>query len=222
MKSLSLVLAFLAVIGIVVQPIAPAYAARSDGFSGAVNGHNLGGHPLVLTAQTLDEFILDAQIRADVREKLASYAARGEAAILSRAQMDELARTQPALYGKLMSAYRTASVPKLTADEKKLVDRLTAGNIEAFKAGTPTGCQPIGAGTRLPPSAGPRLASADSATPITLAGTEPTNCSGPSNLTGAWVIVGLFLTVIIVVPLFCAIAAQLGTAPAFCRGISGP
>jgi len=206
MKLLSLVLAFLAVIGLVVQPIAPAYAARSDGFPGAVNAHNLAGHRLILSDQTLDEFILDSQIRADVRAKLASHAARGEAAILSRAQMDELARTHPALYAKLMRAYRTASVPSLTAEEKKLVDQLTAGNIEAFKAGK-EGCGPA----VLRPTAGPRLASADSAAPFTVADAGQ-NCAG--NMTGAWVIIGLFLAVILGVPLFCAIA------PALCRGTS--
>jgi len=217
MKFLSLVLAFLAVIGIVVQPIAPAYAVTSDGLSGAANRHALSDPRLILAEQTLDEFILNAQIGADARQKLAAHAARGEAAVLSRAQMDDLARTRPALYAKLMHAYRTASTPNLTAQEKKFVDRLTAANIEAFKAGAGTefgcsGAHPVSVpGSIMVASAG-QLAVEE--------GILNQNCS--SNMTAAWVILGFVLTVIIAVPLFCAIAAQLGTAPAFCRGWSGP
>ncbi len=158
----------------------------------------------VSAGQTLDEFILDAQISPDLREKLAQHAVRGEAAILSRAQMDDLAKTRPSLYAKLMRAYRTASAPNLTADEKKLVDQLTAGNIAAFKAGTPTeGCgMTVGASS--------------------IVGLIPENCSNSSNnMVGAWVVVGL-LTAIIGIPLLCAIAGQIGVAPAFCRGVTGP
>jgi len=216
MRFLSFVLAALAVVGIVVQPIVPAYAVTAGGLAGAANSRSLSDPRLILAEQTLDEFILDAQIRADMREKLASHAARGEAAILSRAQMDELSRTRPGLYAKLMKAYRTASMPNLTAEEKKLVDGLTAGNVENFKAGRPAGCGVSNVGMRRPVT----VASAGS---FDLATTDGFNENCPSsNMTGAWVILGLMLTVIIAVPLFCAIAAQFGTAPAFCRGWSGP
>ncbi len=211
MKLISFALALLAVIGFVVQPIAPAYAARVDGFVGDAQTKQdfgrqvFGEQRSVLAGQTLDEFILDAQISPKLRERLADHAARGEAAILSRAQMNDLARKHPLLYGKLMHAYRTASTPKLTADEKKLVDQLTAGNIAAFKAGT---VESLGCG---------QTASAGS-----LVGLLPENCASSSNSAGAWVVVGLMLTVIIGIPLFCAIAGQIGVAPAFCRGVTGP
>jgi len=191
----------------VVQPVAPAYAARSNDLSGAAaNRHSFSNPRLILAEQTLDEFILDSQIRTDAREKLASHAARGEAAILSRAQMDELSRTRPALYAKLMRAYRTASTPNLTAEEKKLVDRLTAGNIEAFKAGTFPGCSPSVDSLPMPVT----VASAGSLEQLAVNTNE--NCSTASNMTGAWVIISLFLAVILGVPLICTIA------PALCQG----
>ena len=219
MKFVTLALAFLAIFGVVVQPIAPAYAVTSDTLSAGANRHTLSDPRLILAEQTLDEFILNAQIGADVRQKLAAHAARGEAAVLSRAQMDDLARTHPALYAKLMGAYRTASPPNLTAQEKKLVDRLTAANIEAFKAGQPepTGCSPASPS----PASLPGTVRVASAERLATTGTFNENCSS-SNMTAAWVILGFVLTVIIAVPLFCAIATQLGTAPAFCRGMSGP
>jgi hypothetical protein len=200
MRLIGLLPALLAVVGVVVQPTVPAYATASDGFvRSSQTRQDLREWQPLLAGQTLDEFILDAQISPDVRAKLADRAAYGEAAILSQAQMRDMAQTHPALYAKLMRAYRTATTPNLTADEKALVTELTAGNIEAFKAGSPI------------ESCGAKLASADS-----LVGYLPENCPG-SSAVGAWVLVAL-LTVIIGIPLFCAIFS----GPAFCRGMTGP
>jgi hypothetical protein len=217
MRSVSFAVALLAMVGVVIQPVVPACAAKIDGFkqshSGA-SGAERAGSGLAVTDQTLDEFMLDSQINAQMRDKLAAHAARNEAAILSRQQTDELAQTHPALYGKLMRAYRTASVPNLTAGERKLVGKMTSENIAAFKAGSPA---PLGCGER---PAGLGNANVKVAS-IIVAGTLPTdNCSG--NDTGAWVVVGLLLGVVIGMPIFCAIAGQLGAAPAFCRGVTGP
>lgn len=213
MRSVSFAIALLAMVGVVIQPVVPAYAAKIDGFKQNHSGAVGASSGLAVTDQTLDEFMLDAQISAQMRDKLAAHAARGEAAIMSRKQMDELAQTHPALYGKLMRAYRTASVPNLTADEKKLVDKMTAENIAAFKAGSAV---QLGCGEHPTD-----LGNANIKVASMVAGTVPVdNCS--SNDTGAWVVVGLLLGVVIGIPIFCAIAGQLGAAPAFCRGVTGP
>ncbi len=104
MRSVSFAIALLAMVGVVMQPVVPAYAAKIDSFKQNHSGAAGASSGLAVTDQTLDEFMLDAQISAQMRDKLAAHAARGEAAILSRTQMDELAQTHPALYGKLMRA----------------------------------------------------------------------------------------------------------------------
>jgi len=210
MKFLSYVAAAFAVAGIVLQPITPAFAARSDSAVTPRTANEMSAARTIVAEQTLDEFLLDAQINPGVREKLAGYAARGEVAILSVRQMQYLERTHPQLYAKLMQAYRTASTPNLNPEEKRLVDLLSGSNVAAFKAGVAP-CGTSGTGIR-----GVDAYKVASLTAVTREG------CGSSNMTGAWVILGLVLTVIIVVPLFCAIATQLGTAPAFCRGMSGP
>ena len=212
MKFLSYVAAAFAVAGIVLQPITPAFAARSDSAVTPRTANEMSAARTIVAEQTLDEFLLDAQINPGVREKLAGYAARGEVAILSVRQMQYLERTHPQLYAKLMQAYRTASTPNLNPEEKRLVDLLSGSNVAAFKAGSP-GPLPCGSVNGAYGAGAYKVASGNS--------TLHQNC-GSSNMTGAWVILGLVLTVIIVVPLFCAIATQLGTAPAFCRGMSGP
>jgi hypothetical protein len=212
MKKISFALALLAAISIVVQPVAPAYATIADEPIQSAPLQKLD-LPMVQRAlvatQTLDEFILDAQINRDVRDTLAHHAGQGEAAILSRAQMDDLARTQPALHAKLMNAYRTMSVPHLTTNEKRLVDQMTAGNLAAFKAGLTTGCDTV-VGRNL---GNVHLAAAG---PISVAtGNLQQNCSD-NNATGAWVVIGLMLALILGWPLLCA---MLGNPP-FCRGVT--
>lgn len=69
------------------------------------------------------------------KQKLANHAARGEAIILSQAQLDRLATTNKALHAKIVKAHQTGTVPKLTAAEKKQMRVMTAGNLDAFKAG---------------------------------------------------------------------------------------
>jgi len=103
-------------------------------------------------------------------------------------QMDDLARTHPALYAKLMNAYRTTSIPKLTAEEKNLVAEMTAGNLIAFKAGNA----------------------------CVIEGTCVTSPTGPTGggTQGAWIVVALMLALIIGVPLFCALFGN----PPICRG----
>jgi hypothetical protein len=211
MKKISFALALLAAISIVVQPVAPAYATIADEPVQSAPAQKLDLPAVqrsLAAAQTLEEFILDAQINRDVRDTLAHHAGQGEAAILSRAQMDDLARTHPALHAKLMNAYRTMSVPHLTMDEKRLVDQMTAGNLAAFKAGLTTGCeQPVerNLGTVHLAAAGP----------ISVATGSLENCNN-NNATGAWVVIGLMLALILGWPLLCA---MLGNPP-FCRGVT--
>ena len=114
--------------------------------------------------------------------------------------MNDLARTHPALHAKLMEAYRTLSVPRLTADEKELVNQITAGNLAAFKAGLET------CGTAA-------------AIPVKLAGAV-SECGGSNNGGGtpaAWIVIALMLALIIGVPLFCTLFGN----PPICRGF-GP
>jgi hypothetical protein len=69
------------------------------------------------------------------QQQLVDHAARGEAIILSQAQLDRLATTNKALHAKIVKAHQTGSLPKLTASEKKMLRTMTAGNLDAFKAG---------------------------------------------------------------------------------------
>jgi len=213
MKNISFALALLAAISIGVQPVAPAYATIADEPVRSAPAQKLdlqSVQRVLAAAQTLDEFILDAQINRDVRDTLAHHAGQGEAAILSRAQMDDLARTHPALHAKLMNAYRTMSVPHLTTHEKHLVDQMTAGNLATFKAGLTTGCDTVvgrNLGTVHLAAAGPIS--------VAVGGTVLENCNN-NNATGAWVVIGLMLALILGWPLLCA---MLGNPP-FCRGVT--
>jgi hypothetical protein len=101
--------AVLAAVSLVISPVAPAFAAN-------------GIAPGAITHQ-------------QVKAKIARHAERGEAAILTKQQMDRLARTNPGLHRKVMAAYRTNSIPKVTAAEKRLLNQMTSRNIESFKAG---------------------------------------------------------------------------------------
>jgi len=211
MKSLSFALALLAVVGIVVQPVAPAFALTADEpvLSTQLHGPHLPHIQRdLVVGETLDEFILNAQMDRVTREKLADHAQLGEAAILSPAQMDDLARTHPQLRTKLMNAYRTTSIPKLTAPEKKLVAQMTAENLSAFKAGG-ADCTGTDATTFKLADAGPiKLA--------TLAPclTSPSPSPSGGGTAGAWIVVALMLVLIIGFPLFCALFGN----PPICRG----
>ena len=196
MKFISFALALLAAIGIVVQPIAPAYAVTADEPLGSVHTQRLESGLLrgLSISESLDEFILNAQIAREMREKLVNHARRGEAAIFSQAQMDDLARTHPALHAKLMNAYRNMSVPHLTAAEKNLVDQITAGNLDAFKAGgLPEGC-----GTGVS-NGSIRVADAS----MRMALFTTTNCSNTNNT--AAIVVALTMAVLFLVPLLLQI-----------------
>ena len=204
MKSISFALALLAALGIVVHPVAPAYAVTIDEPIEKALIQKAGSQiqPALVVGETLDEFILNTQIPPDVRETLANRAGHGEAAILSQAQMNDLARTHPALHAKLMNAYRTLSIPKLTPAEKKLVDQMTAGNLDAFKAGFPAECGVVGA------------------TPVKVASAAEVGCGGSNNGGGtpaAWIVIALMLALIIGLPLFCTLFGN----PPICRGFSG-
>ena len=102
--------AVLAAVSLVLSPVAPAFAA--NGIAPAAITHD----------------------RA--KAKIVRHAERGEAAILTKAQMDRLARTNPSLHRKVMVAYRTNTIPKVTAAEKRLLVRMSARNLESFKAGS--------------------------------------------------------------------------------------
>jgi hypothetical protein len=69
------------------------------------------------------------------QQQLVDHAKRGEAIILSQAQLDRLATTNKTLHAKIVKAHQTGSVPKLTVAEKKMLSTMTAGNLDEFKAG---------------------------------------------------------------------------------------
>jgi hypothetical protein len=102
--------AVLAALSLVISPVAPALAAN-------------GVAPAAIT-------------HAQAKAKIVHHAERGEAAILTKAQMDRLARANPSLHRKVMVAYRTNTIPQVTAAEKRLLGRMTSRNLESFKAGT--------------------------------------------------------------------------------------
>ena len=75
MKSLRFALALLAVVGIVVQPVAPAFAVTADEPVLRAQPHGPGLPAIqrdLVVGETLDEFILNAQMDRDTREKLAT------------------------------------------------------------------------------------------------------------------------------------------------------
>lgn len=127
MKKTSLVVAMLAAFSMVVTPVTPVKASE-PGESGVSRFQ-------VMTA-------------AQPREKIAAHAQKGEAAILSKAQVDKIAKTNPQLHARLMAAYRSGTVPTLSASEKKMLVSLTHSNLEEYKAGNPLGLH-FGGGAAL-------------------------------------------------------------------------
>lgn len=128
MKRISFALAVVAAVSMVVTPVAPSYGAslareaRTDAVASA-------------PAPSTQRSNATAQAKAEHRQAIAAHAERGDAAILSKAQMDRLGTTHPKLHAKLMTAYTENKIPDLTATEKKLVDTMTAANLEEYKAG---------------------------------------------------------------------------------------
>jgi hypothetical protein len=106
MRKMGLALALVACVSMTVVPVAPSFAAT----------------PAPKSAQS-------------AKQALADHAARGEAIILSKAQLDRLATTNKVLHAKIVKAHETGTVPKLTASEKKQMRTMTAGNLDEFKAG---------------------------------------------------------------------------------------
>jgi len=105
-----MMLAVLAAVSLVVAPIAPALAATPEAVSASMSN-------------------------SAVRAKLVQHAKRGEAAILTKRQIDKLARTNPDLHKRLMAAYGTGTVPKVTAAEKQMLAGMSERNLGNFKAG---------------------------------------------------------------------------------------
>jgi hypothetical protein len=66
---------------------------------------------------------------------VADHAKRGNIALLTREQMLALKQSNKGLYAKLWRAYRTSSVPRLTAAEKKVVASLTQRTLNTKAAG---------------------------------------------------------------------------------------
>src|SRR5262249_30684779 len=66
---------------------------------------------------------------------IADHAARGEAVILSQAQLERLAPPNPTLPKKPAAPHAAGKVRKLSAAEKKMLRTMTAGNLDSFKAG---------------------------------------------------------------------------------------
>jgi hypothetical protein len=110
MRKMGLALALLASVSMTVLPVAPSYAAT----------------PTTPKA---------AMTEKSAKQALVRHAERGEAAILSQAQLDRLAVTHKRLHAKIVAANQAGEVPKLTASEKKLLRTMTAQNMDAFKAG---------------------------------------------------------------------------------------
>ena len=69
------------------------------------------------------------------QQAIANHAVNGDVVILSQGQMNELATSNPALHSKLSVAYQNGTVPKLTKTEKALLQKVTAANLDSFKAG---------------------------------------------------------------------------------------
>lgn len=68
-------------------------------------------------------------------ELVVKHASHGNLAVLSQAQMAELARTHPRLHARLAAAAAKGTVPKLSKAERKLVRSMTAQNMNDIKAG---------------------------------------------------------------------------------------
>jgi hypothetical protein len=68
-------------------------------------------------------------------ELVAKHAANGNLAVLSQAQMNDLARTHPNLHARLAAAAAKGTVPKLSKTERRLLRAMTAQNMNDIKAG---------------------------------------------------------------------------------------
>jgi hypothetical protein len=119
MKKLSLAVAMLAAASMVVAPVAPSFASEAG------------------ESAALRYVAPQAMTSKQVHQRIVAHAQRGEAAILSKSQLDRLAATHPKLHAKLMMAYNTGTVPSLTAKEKKMLTAQTQANLEQYKAGNP-------------------------------------------------------------------------------------
>lgn len=127
MKRTSFALAVLAALSMIVSPVAPAYAAGGDA----------GGTPAqTSSAKPAKKAKLSAE-RQQIRSKIAAHAERGEAAILSKAQVDRLKVTNPKLHAKIMAAYYSNTIPELSPAEKKMLHATTQKNLAQYKAGDP-------------------------------------------------------------------------------------
>lgn len=69
------------------------------------------------------------------RQTISDYAARGDILVLSPAQMDQLATSNPVLHAKLAAAHEAGRVPHLTKSEKRIVQTMTQANMNDIKAG---------------------------------------------------------------------------------------
>lgn len=127
MKVLSLAVAMLAAVSMVVTPVAPSFAQGLD------------------DSRYMPKVQAQSVTAKASRQKITAHAERGEAAILSKAQMDRLAKSDPKLHARLMTAYDNGSVPSLTPKEKKMLTAMTQSNLETYKAGG----DPVTLGTGL-------------------------------------------------------------------------
>jgi hypothetical protein len=117
MKKLNFAVAMVAAVSMVVTPVVPSFAQEADRYAPAMQQQVVS--------------------KTDTRNKIARHAERGEAAILSKAQVDRLARTNPKLHARLMAAYNNGTVPSLTQSEKKMLAATTQANLKDYKAGDP-------------------------------------------------------------------------------------
>ncbi len=117
MKKLNFAVAMVAAVSMVVTPVVPSFAQEADRYAPAMQQQVVS--------------------KTDTRNKIARHAERGEAAILSKAQVDRLARTNPKLHARLMAAYNSGAVPSLTQSEKKMLAATTQANLKDYKAGDP-------------------------------------------------------------------------------------
>jgi hypothetical protein len=114
MKKLNFAVAMVAAVSMVVTPVVPSFAQEADRYAPAMQQQVVS--------------------KTDTRNKIARHAERGEAAILSKAQVDRLARTNPKLHARLMAAYNSGTVPSLTQSEKKMLAATTQSNLKEYKA----------------------------------------------------------------------------------------
>jgi len=108
MQRTGFALAFLAAIAMTVMPVTPSFAASPK------------------------------QDKAAAQQALATHAEQGDVIVLSPAQMEQLAVSNPALHAKLAAAQQTGQVPSLSPAEKRYVTALTQQNMDQIKAGDPS------------------------------------------------------------------------------------